>query len=72
VSPEERIADALRSTIEFSATAIRNRFALEQLPRARGGSFFAELGAFGHVGRADLDLPWERTDQVKGLLQAMR
>jgi S-adenosylmethionine synthetase len=72
VAPDERIGDALRSTIDFSVPAVRKRFALERLPAARGGVFFADLGAFGHVGRADLDLPWERTDQMSDLLQAMR
>ncbi len=28
---------------------------------------FCKLAAYGHVGREDLDLPWERTDQVEAL-----
>jgi len=28
---------------------------------------YRQLAAYGHFGRADLDLPWERTDSVKAL-----
>jgi S-adenosylmethionine synthetase len=65
------MGEALRRVIDFDALSIRQKFALEKLPRARGGRFFTELGAFGHVGRTDLDLPWERVDRVKDLLQAI-
>ena len=29
---------------------------------------YAQTAAYGHFGRADLDLPWERTDRVQQLL----
>lgn len=69
--PDERMGEAVRCIFDFDAHAIHQKFSLEKLPRARGGRFFAELGAFGHVGRIDLDLPWERVDRVKDLLQAI-
>lgn len=69
---DERIEEALRSAMNFDVATVSKHFGLELLPKARGGRFFADLGAFGHVGRTDLDLPWERTDRVKDLLRAMR
>lgn len=33
---------------------------------------YRQLAAYGHVGREDLDLPWERTDKVEQLLKAVR
>jgi S-adenosylmethionine synthetase len=71
ISPDERIEAALCNTIDFDAQAIRKSFALELLPNARGGRFFTDLGAFGHVGRPDLDLPWERIDRVNDLLRTV-
>ena len=29
---------------------------------------YRQLAAYGHFGRDDLDLPWERTDRVDALL----
>ncbi|MHA6804904.1 methionine adenosyltransferase [Salinifilum ghardaiensis] len=31
---------------------------------------YAQTAAYGHFGRTDLDLPWERTDRVEALQQA--
>jgi S-adenosylmethionine synthetase len=37
----------------------------------RGGRFFQDLAAYGHLGRIDLDLPWEKTDKVELLKAAL-
>ena len=29
---------------------------------------YAQTAAYGHFGRADLDLPWERTNMTEALL----
>lgn len=31
---------------------------------------YAQTAAYGHFGRPDLDLPWERTDRVEDLRRA--
>jgi S-adenosylmethionine synthetase len=31
---------------------------------------YRQVAVYGHFGRDDLDLPWERTDKAKGLRQA--
>jgi S-adenosylmethionine synthetase len=57
--------------IDFNAIAAVQRFGLSDLPRLRGGRFFADLGAFGHVGRTDLDLPWETGEPMAELSRAL-
>ena len=32
---------------------------------------YAQTSAYGHFGRTDLDLPWERTDRVEALQNAV-
>jgi len=31
---------------------------------------YQQVAAYGHFGRDDLDLPWERTDKAEALRQA--
>jgi len=31
------------------------------------GGFYQKLAAYGHVGRMDLELPWEKTDKAEVL-----
>ena len=65
--PEERIAEALRSTIDFNADAVMHNFRLNELPRLNQGRFFVRLAVFGHFGRPEFDLPWEKTDKADEL-----
>jgi len=65
--PEPEILHALRRAIDFDADKVTRMFNLAQLPKANEGRFFAQLAAFGHFGRPELDLPWERTDRVEVL-----
>lgn len=58
---------ALLTEIDLSAPGLVRAFGLAHLPRARGGRFFADLSAYGHFGRLDLDLPWEKTDRAPAL-----
>jgi S-adenosylmethionine synthetase len=65
--PEERILEALRGTIDCSADGIAHDFRLPDLPKANEGRFFAHIAVFGHFGRPDLELPWEKTDKADEL-----
>ena len=41
---------------------------IEKALNLRKPSFrYQDLAAFGHIGRTDIDLPWERLDKVEGL-----
>jgi S-adenosylmethionine synthetase len=49
--------------------AIIANFGLRELPQSRGGRFYQDVAAYGHFGRADLNLPWENVDQVAASLR---
>lgn len=60
---EDEIATRLDEVLDLRPMAIARRFALRDLPAKRGGvGFYRPLAVYGHVGRDDLDLPWENTD----------
>jgi S-adenosylmethionine synthetase len=61
--PEEAIAKLLERNVDFRLAGIIRQFRLRQLPAAKGG-FFRRLAAYGHVGRTDMELPWEATDKT--------
>lgn len=69
--PDEVISKALARTIDLNAEAIIERFALWERPRVNNGRYFVELGALGHFGRQELDLPWEVTDLTTELSRAV-
>jgi S-adenosylmethionine synthetase len=47
---------------DFRLGEIVRRFHLRELARACDGSFYRRLAVYGHVGRTDLELPWEKVD----------
>ncbi|MFN5194794.1 MAG: methionine adenosyltransferase [Cyanobacteriota bacterium] len=49
--------------------AIIETFGLRQLPQQRGGRFYQDVAAYGHFGRADLQLPWENVTAIAATLQ---
>ncbi|MDN5869625.1 MAG: methionine adenosyltransferase [Nitrococcus sp.] len=59
---DREIAERLRAALDFRLGAIMARFNLRGLPGMAEGGFYRKLAAYGHVGRADMDLPWERTE----------
>jgi S-adenosylmethionine synthetase len=64
--PEERILARLLDVFDFRPAALRH--ALKFGRQSRDGAVrFQHLSVFGHVGRDDLDLPWERTDRADAL-----
>ncbi|MDJ0540494.1 MAG: methionine adenosyltransferase, partial [Microcystis sp. M53603_WE2] len=46
-------------------------FNLRGLPSERGERFYQDVAAYGHFGRNDLDLPWEKTDKAAILKEAL-
>ena len=44
-------------------------FALRDLPQQRGGRFYQDVAAYGHFGRADLQLPWEEVSALAATLR---
>jgi S-adenosylmethionine synthetase len=70
--PDETIRDLLAEHGEFRLAGIIKQFQLRTLPAQREGGFYQRLAAYGHVGRMDLDLPWEATDMVPLLQEYAR
>jgi S-adenosylmethionine synthetase len=68
---DDDITEIVKNSFDLRPAAIISKFDLASLPRARGGRFYQNVAAYGHFGRTDLDLPWERLDKVDELKQAM-
>lgn len=62
--PEERLLELVQKHFELRPAGIIQSFNLRGLPAARGGRFYQDVATYGHFGRTDLDLPWERLDKV--------
>jgi S-adenosylmethionine synthetase len=63
--------DALAALVErhfdFRLAGIVREFNLRRLPAAKPEGFYSRLAVYGHVGRTDMDLPWERIDKAERL-----
>ncbi|MBQ3527775.1 MAG: methionine adenosyltransferase [Clostridia bacterium] len=59
---ESEIADLLIKHVDMRPAAIIERFGLRR-------PIYADLAAYGHMGREDLDAPWEKCDLVDLLKQ---
>lgn len=57
----------VREVVDLRPGGIVRQLGLQKLPRERGGTFFRRLACYGHMGREDLDAPWERNDKVDAL-----
>ena len=64
---DEEIARRLRAAFEFRPAGIIAEFNLRRLPALLRGRFYSRLAAYGHVGRMDMGLPWERVDKASAL-----
>ncbi|MBI2772943.1 MAG: methionine adenosyltransferase domain-containing protein, partial [Chloroflexi bacterium] len=62
---EERIRALIDEHFDFRPGAVIERFDLRR-------PIFRQVSSYGHFGRPDLDLPWERTDLADVLRDAAR
>nr|WP_305883612.1 methionine adenosyltransferase [Chroococcidiopsis sp. CCNUC1] len=68
---EDRLLELVQQNFELRPAGIIHAFNLRNLPAERGGRFYQDVAAYGHLGRNDLDLPWEKTDKADILKQAL-
>ena len=61
------IARRLSKIFDFRLGAIVRDLRLRRLPAENPDGFYRRLATYGHVGRVDLELPWERLDRVDAL-----
>ncbi|MEC4985948.1 MAG: methionine adenosyltransferase [Oscillatoria sp. PMC 1068.18] len=69
---EEELLELVKKNFELRPAGIIQEFNLRSLPAENGGSFYQKVAAYGHFGRTDLDLPWERLDKVDVLKEALK
>ena len=63
---EEKISEAVSKVFDLSPRGIEKALEL------REGKFkYQDLAAFGHIGRTDIDTPWERLNKVDELKKAI-
>ncbi len=62
---DDLLLDLAQKHFELRPAGIIQTFNLRGLPAQRGGRFYQDLAAYGHLGRTDLDLPWEKTDKAE-------
>ncbi|MGB0560613.1 MAG: methionine adenosyltransferase [Spirulinaceae cyanobacterium] len=62
---EEILLELAQKHFELRPAGIIQTFNLRGLPAERDGRFYQSLAAYGHLGRTDLDLPWEQTDKAE-------
>lgn len=69
---EDALMQLVREHFELRPAGIIQSFDLQRLPAQRGGRFYQEIASYGHFGRIDLELPWEKTDKATLLRDAAK
>ena len=67
VISDDEISALVQKNFDLRPAAIIKQFDLRGLPAKNGGKFYQLLAAYGHMGRTDIDVPWERTDKAAQL-----
>lgn len=65
VVDEAKLAQAVSKVFDLRPSAIIRDLDLRR-------PIYRQIAAYGHMGRTDLDLTWERTDRVEALLAAVK
>lgn len=68
---DDCLLELAKQHFELRPAGIIEAFNLLRLPGERNGRFYQDVAAYGHFGRTDLDLPWERTDKAALLKEAL-
>ena len=58
--PDEKLVEIIRENFDLRPTAIINALDLRR-------PIYKQVAAYGHFGRDDLDVPWEKTDRAEEL-----
>lgn len=64
---DDEIQQLIEDNFDLSPAAIINNFDLRNLPAKNNGKFYQKLAAYGHMGRTDFEIPWEKLDKVETL-----
>ena len=64
---DDDLSELVSKNFDLRPVAIINNFDLRNLPSKNGGKFYQKLAAYGHMGRTDIEVPWEETDKADEL-----
>ena len=64
---DDEIEKLIEENFDLSPAAIISHFDLRNLPAKNNGKFYQKLAAYGHMGRTDFEVPWEKLDKVATL-----
>ncbi len=64
---DRQLTQRVKELFDFRLASIVRDFRLQYLPGEMADGFYRRLAVYGHMGRIDLDLPWERTDKADAL-----
>ncbi len=62
--PDSEIADAVKAVFDFRPSAIISQLKLREIK-------YRPLASYGHMGREDLNVAWEKTDKTEELKKAL-
>ncbi|MDD6394853.1 MAG: methionine adenosyltransferase [Firmicutes bacterium] len=65
-----KVADSVISEAVGKVFDLRPAAIIRDLDLRR--PIYRQVAAYGHMGRTDIDLPWEKTDKVQALLDAVK
>jgi S-adenosylmethionine synthetase len=63
--PDDALTRIVEQHFDFRPAAVLRQFNLRHLPAQDASGFYQKLAAYGHFGRTDMDLPWEKTDKME-------
>ena len=61
---DDEISKLVSENFDLTPAGIIKKFDLRNLPSKNGGKFYQLLAAYGHMGRTDIDVPWEHIDKA--------
>ena len=64
---DEELSILVQKNFDLRPAAIIKGFDLRGLPAKNGGKFYQLLAAYGHMGRTDINVPWEAIDNAETL-----
>ena len=66
---DEDLSKIVSETFDLRPAAIIKQFDLRGLPKKHGGKFYQKLASYGHMGRLDIEVPWEDVSMANTLLE---
>ena len=64
---DQTLQERLLQAVDLRLGAIVRDFGLIKLPSPPGDGYYRKLACYGHMGRTDLQAPWENTEKAAKL-----